>query len=122
MIYFEKVWENWNKGTILEIVDPALENVFPRNEVMRCFQIGLLCAQQDPSQRPTMTTIVVMLNSYSMSIEAPSAPAFFVGRSGVNTNEFSTKSGSHEDITYKSSSNLVPMSPNELSITELDPR
>ncbi|KAI0497854.1 hypothetical protein KFK09_021092 [Dendrobium nobile] len=116
------VWENWNKGTVIEIVDPALTKLFPRDEVMRCIQIGLLCTQQDPSQRPTMTTVVVMLNSYSMSIEAPSAPAFFVGRSGINTNEFSRNSDIHEDGTYKSSSMTVPMSPNEVSITEIDPR
>ncbi|KAL0911304.1 hypothetical protein M5K25_019436 [Dendrobium thyrsiflorum] len=116
------VWENWNKGTIIEIVDPALTKLFPRDEVIRCIQIGLLCTQQDPSQRPTMTTVVVMLNSYSMSIEAPSAPAFFVGRSGINTNEFSKISDIHEDGTTKSSSMTMPMSPNEVSISEIDPR
>ncbi|XP_020589870.1 cysteine-rich receptor-like protein kinase 10 isoform X2 [Phalaenopsis equestris] len=116
------VWENWNNGTILEIVDPTLAKSIPRSEVIRCFEIGLHCVQQDFSQRPTMTTVVVMLNSYSMSIEAPSAPSFFSGRKGINSDAFSRKSDIYENSTYKSSSKTMPMSPNVVSITELNPR
>ncbi|XP_020589872.1 putative cysteine-rich receptor-like protein kinase 20 [Phalaenopsis equestris] len=103
------VWKNWKNGTVLEIVDPTLAKPLPRSEVMRCFQIGLLCAQHDFSQRPTMITVVVMLNSYSMSIEAPSAPAFFAGVSGINTEEFSRKFDIYENDTYKPSSKKMPM-------------
>ena len=44
---------------------------------MRCFHIGLLCVQENPAKRPTMATIVLMLNSYSVSLPVPQRPALF---------------------------------------------
>ncbi|XP_028549600.1 cysteine-rich receptor-like protein kinase 7 isoform X2 [Dendrobium catenatum] len=109
-----QVWENWNMGTILEIVDPALGKHFQNSEVIRCIQIGLLCVQDDPAKRPSMTEVLVMLNSYSMSLKAPSSPAFFVGGSSTNNSSW--------DGTCKSSRKFIPMSPNQVSVSELDPR
>uniref|UniRef100_A0A804KIH8 Cysteine-rich receptor-like protein kinase 10 n=1 Tax=Musa acuminata subsp. malaccensis TaxID=214687 RepID=A0A804KIH8_MUSAM len=72
-------WEKWQDGSASEIVDPALGGHYQQSDLLRCVQIGLLCVQENPSDRPTMSTIVVMLNSETVSLRAPSQPAFYVG-------------------------------------------
>ncbi|XP_022720840.1 cysteine-rich receptor-like protein kinase 10 [Durio zibethinus] len=66
--------EGWDT---IGIVESYSEGYF-RNVVIRCIQIGLLCVQEDPVDRPTMTTIVLMLNSYSVTLSLPNQPAFFL--------------------------------------------
>ncbi|EHA8591350.1 cysteine-rich receptor-like protein kinase 10 [Cocos nucifera] len=116
------VWKRWVKGTILEILDPSLGNHCPRSEVLRCVHIGLLCVQENPSDRPNMSQVVVMLHSNSVSLQAPSRPAFCIGWSGMDSgaysNEYDLSGGTHE----QSSSKSIPVSPNEVSVTELEPR
>ncbi|XLT14873.1 hypothetical protein HN51_060563, partial [Arachis hypogaea] len=73
-------WKLWCKGECLELVDPILEDKYPRNEVKRYIHIGLLCVQADAVDRPTMSTIVVMLANETMSLPNPNHPAFSVGR------------------------------------------
>ncbi|XP_038981805.1 cysteine-rich receptor-like protein kinase 6 [Phoenix dactylifera] len=116
------VWEQWVKGTILEILDPSLGNHCPRGEVLRCVQIGLLCVQENPSDRPNMLQVVVMLSSISVSLPAPSRPAFCIGKSGIDSDAYSNEVGLSRGTYDKSSSKLIPKSPNEVSITELEPR
>ncbi|XP_038981818.1 cysteine-rich receptor-like protein kinase 6 [Phoenix dactylifera] len=113
-------WEQWTKGAILEILDPSLGNHCPRNEVLRCIQIGLLCVQEDPSDRPTMSTVVTMLSSDSVSLQDPSQPAFYIGKSGTNSDVYSNDF--HGDTHDRSANRSSPISPNEVSITELEPR
>ncbi|XP_028549605.1 cysteine-rich receptor-like protein kinase 10 [Dendrobium catenatum] len=116
------VWENWSKETIFEIVDQALGKLYQNSELIRCINIGLLCVQEDPARRPTMIEVLVMLNSYSMTLKAPSLPAFLDKGSGIQTGTLSRKFNVYEDDTYRSSSKSMPMSPNGVSISELDPR
>ncbi|XP_065007296.1 cysteine-rich receptor-like protein kinase 6 [Musa acuminata AAA Group] len=78
-ILLSYIWEKWQDGSALEIVDPALGGHYQRSDLLRFVQIGLLCVQEDPSDRPTMSTVVVMLNSETVSLRAPSQPAFYMG-------------------------------------------
>ncbi|KAG2569086.1 hypothetical protein PVAP13_7NG389050 [Panicum virgatum] len=66
-------WESWNQGTISDLLDPAVAQPEPELlfELERCVQIGLLCVQQSPDDRPTMSAVVAMLNSNSLQIRAP---------------------------------------------------
>nr|DAD23233.1 TPA_asm: hypothetical protein HUJ06_024696 [Nelumbo nucifera] len=71
-------WRRWNEGRDWELVDPVLGEGFTRDEVRRCIHIGLLCVQDDVADRPTMATVLVMLNSNTVStLELPSRPGFF---------------------------------------------
>ena len=47
-----------------------------RREVLRCVLVGLLCVQEDPHLRPSMASVVVMLNSRSITLPVPAEPAF----------------------------------------------
>ncbi|KAI9395764.1 hypothetical protein POPTR_004G025650v4 [Populus trichocarpa] len=72
------VWKHWRDGTPLEVLDPTLTDTYSRNEVIRCIHIGLLCVQEDPAIRPAMATIVLTLNSNSVTLPSPQEPAFFI--------------------------------------------
>nr|CAD1841125.1 unnamed protein product [Ananas comosus var. bracteatus] len=115
-------WENWTKGTITEIVDSSLGNHYPRSEVLRCIHIGLLCVQENPADRPNMSRVVVMLSSRTVTLETPSKPAFCFGMSSMQFNMYSNGSKYNGLVAEQSSSKSIPPSPNEVSITELEPR
>ncbi|KAG9454219.1 hypothetical protein H6P81_007123 [Aristolochia fimbriata] len=73
-------WRLWKEGKALELVDSAMEGFGGATSqlgVMRCIHIGLLCVQEDPEERPTMSSVVVMLSSDSTSLPLPSPPPFF---------------------------------------------
>ncbi|XP_020224175.1 putative receptor-like protein kinase At4g00960 [Cajanus cajan] len=109
-------WRNWREGTPRNIVDPTLNNSF-QNEIMRCIHIGLLCVQENVSARPTMASVVLVLNSHSLTLPVPLAPAFYVdSRTGnlpdMHLWEFNSRTTGSSEYT----------SINEASITEPYPR
>uniref|UniRef100_A0A2C9U4Q8 non-specific serine/threonine protein kinase n=1 Tax=Manihot esculenta TaxID=3983 RepID=A0A2C9U4Q8_MANES len=71
------VWELWRQGRALDIVDSCLKELSLPLEVMRCIQIGLLCVQEDATDRPTMPNVVLMLNGES-TLPCPKQPAFIL--------------------------------------------
>lgn len=96
-------------------MDPTIRESYSRNEVIQCIHIGLLCVQEDVNERPTMASVVLMLNSYSITMAAPQQPAFFLGsRSAM----LPIKGLESDQSTSKS----IPLSINEVSITEMEPR
>ncbi|XAR65593.1 Non-specific serine/threonine protein kinase [Bertholletia excelsa] len=108
-------WRFWNEGKPLEFVDSTLQEIYSKSEVSRCIQIGLLCVQKDPEERPSMANVTVMLSSCSMTVRVPHQPAFFPCKKIVST----TLKGSGSN---QSTSGSLPVSVNEISITEMYPR
>ncbi|KAL3522086.1 hypothetical protein ACH5RR_014920 [Cinchona calisaya] len=111
-------WRQWRDGTPLSLLDPAIgRNSYPRNEVIQIIHIGLLCVHDDAEHRPTMASVVIMLNSCSLTLPTPNQPAYF-GRTRAQSlpNELTESDNSTND-------KLVPWpSTNDASITELYPR
>lgn len=69
-----QAWRSWREGTASNLIDPTLKTG-SRNEIMRCIHIGLLCVQENvAANKPTMAFVIVMLNSYSLSLRVPSQP------------------------------------------------
>jgi hypothetical protein len=60
-------------------------------KAVRCIHIGLLCIQDDPAQRPTVSTVILMLNSISEQFAEPSEP-FRVGWAAPNAPERASSS------------------------------
>jgi len=111
------VWEHWTTGMLMEIMDTSLSTLATRDQMVKCIHIGLLCVQDDPTDRPMMSTVNVMLSSSTVTLQAPSRPAFYIQKGGVNSEMYSE--------VYAGASHPVsrsPMSLNDVSITELDPR
>ncbi|XP_062160695.1 cysteine-rich receptor-like protein kinase 44 [Alnus glutinosa] len=99
-------WRNWREGTASNLIDPILR-VSSTSEIMRCIHIGLLCVQENVGDRPTMASIALMLNSYSITLLVPSRPAFFM--------HTTVESDMSSDRSFQASTN-------EASISELYPR
>ncbi|CAJ1977298.1 unnamed protein product [Sphenostylis stenocarpa] len=114
-------WRNWKDRTTTNIVDPKLING-SRNEIMRCIHIGLLCVQENVAARPTMDSVVLMLNSYSITLPVPSEPAFVANYTRSFSNMLSSEHNSRETRSSESPYKTAQMSVNEASITEPYPR
>ncbi|KAJ4828221.1 hypothetical protein Tsubulata_713111 [Turnera subulata] len=87
------VWELWRKGTALDIADTLLGQTYPPHEVQKCIQVGLLCVQEDPVERPTMSAIVFMLGNET-TLPPPSKPAFILKKKQSNLDSSTTRSAS----------------------------
>ncbi|KAL5579143.1 hypothetical protein UlMin_011585 [Ulmus minor] len=59
-----------------EIIDPNLVDASPKNEALRWIHIALLCVQEDPRDRPTISSAVLMLASKTIHLPKPSKPPF----------------------------------------------
>jgi hypothetical protein len=70
-----KVWQHWTTYTIVEIMDSTLIGNAPEDQVLKCVHIGLLCVQENPVDRPMMSTINVMLSSSSSAASPGSTEA-----------------------------------------------
>ncbi|KAM0066672.1 putative protein kinase RLK-Pelle-DLSV family [Helianthus debilis subsp. tardiflorus] len=79
------VWELWNQGRGLELMDPVLEDTCSPKEVMTCIHVGLLCVQDHATDRPTMSEVVSMLTNENMNLPEPKQPAFFIERHETET-------------------------------------
>ncbi|TKY71216.1 Cysteine-rich receptor protein kinase 10 [Spatholobus suberectus] len=73
-------WHLWNEGKGLELIDPLLSISCPGDQFLRYMHIGLLCVQEDAYDRPTMSSVVLMLKNESATLDQPERPPFSVGR------------------------------------------
>ncbi|CAL5209772.1 unnamed protein product [Lathyrus oleraceus] len=67
-------WKQWRDQTPLELVDQDIKESCNHSEVIKCIQIGLLCIQEKPDNRPTMATVVSYLTSPSAELPFPREP------------------------------------------------
>nr|XP_010931375.2 cysteine-rich receptor-like protein kinase 10 [Elaeis guineensis] len=127
------VWQHWNEGMASQVIDQSLGDQYEIREVLRCIHIGLLCIQKDPTERPSMATVILMLSSYTVPLPAPSAPAFFIRSDAVGGAEvlegdvwtgLSGIESSSGRTTRKSTmiGKSTPVSVNDVSITDIEPR
>ncbi|BFG20063.1 hypothetical protein CerSpe_063370 [Prunus speciosa] len=70
-------WRNWRDDTVANIMDPKLTTGLG-TEMMRCIHIGLLCVQENVASRPSMASVVSMLNNHSVTLSLPSRPASYL--------------------------------------------
>ncbi|WJX15826.1 hypothetical protein P8452_05926 [Trifolium repens] len=97
-------WRNWKEGTATNIIDPTLNND-SRNEILRCIHIGLLCVQENVTSRPTMASVVVMLNSHSVTLPMPLEPAFHMDSGDMKSWGHSS---AQESVNHASNTELYP--------------
>ncbi|KAK4477564.1 hypothetical protein RD792_016796 [Penstemon davidsonii] len=65
----EYAWKLWKEGNILHLVDESIEGAFSEEEALRCIQVGLLCTQEDPHQRPNISSVLNMLLGEELHLE-----------------------------------------------------
>ncbi|WOL12990.1 hypothetical protein Cni_G21759 [Canna indica] len=77
-------WKMWDEKKVMEFVDPVMAKSCDKDEeklLSRCMNVGLLCVQDQPSERPSMNKVVVMLESETTaaaaaSLARPKQPTF----------------------------------------------
>ncbi|XP_070037589.1 G-type lectin S-receptor-like serine/threonine-protein kinase At4g27290 isoform X1 [Nicotiana tabacum] len=80
-------WLLWNEGKALELMDECLEESFSESQVLRCIQVGLLCVQKLPEDRPTMASVVFWLGNEDLVLPQPKQPGFYVERNSMESTE-----------------------------------
>ncbi|XP_022142345.1 G-type lectin S-receptor-like serine/threonine-protein kinase B120 [Momordica charantia] len=81
-------WNLWNEGRAIELLDPSIRDSSPENEVMKCIHVAMLCVQDSPAFRPTLQTLVLMLESESTSLPQPRQPTYTSTRASIDTDLF----------------------------------
>ncbi|KAL2336834.1 hypothetical protein Fmac_011280 [Flemingia macrophylla] len=69
-------WIQWNEDNILSLIDPEIYDPNHHKDIVRCIHIGLLSVQELATERPTMATVISMLNSEVTFLPPPNQPAF----------------------------------------------
>jgi hypothetical protein len=96
-----QAWTLWNEGKELEFVDPLLMESCMAMEVLKCMHIGLLCVQEDPADRPTISSVLFHLGNESISLPHPKQPVFVVARV-IQTDQIPTTNLSVNQLTVSS--------------------
>ena len=97
-----QVWKLWVENSPLELVDEAMRGSFQTNEVMRCIHIALLCVQDDSSERPSMDNILVMMNSFTVTLPIPKRSGLLLRTMRHSRVQRSGASPSDQSLTSKS--------------------
>ncbi|KAL2327912.1 hypothetical protein Fmac_021339 [Flemingia macrophylla] len=69
-------WTTWKAGEALELIDLNMKESCVISEVLRCLHISLLCVQQYPENRPSMASVILMLESH-IELVQPKEHGFF---------------------------------------------
>uniref|UniRef100_A0A2P2NYI3 Uncharacterized protein n=1 Tax=Rhizophora mucronata TaxID=61149 RepID=A0A2P2NYI3_RHIMU len=102
-------WKLWRERQGLELLEETIGDSYSLSEVLRCLQVGLLCVQERAEDRPTMSSVFLMLSSETATMPHPKTPGFCLGRSPLETDSSSGK----QDETF---------SVNQVTVTKLDAR
>ncbi|KAJ3708457.1 hypothetical protein LUZ61_012162 [Rhynchospora tenuis] len=67
-------WKLWEEQSILKLLDEAADSTVFATELLRCTHVGLLCVQGSPDDRPSMSSVFMMLSSDNLVLPAPKKP------------------------------------------------
>ncbi|XP_040371489.1 G-type lectin S-receptor-like serine/threonine-protein kinase At4g03230 isoform X3 [Rosa chinensis] len=104
-------WHLWKEQKALDLLEQTLGHSCNKDEYFKCVNVGLLCVQEDPGDRPTMSQVVFMLGSETATIPTPKQPAFVVRRCPSSSSRASNSSSKPETVSN-----------NELTVTLEDGR
>ncbi|XP_059449197.1 G-type lectin S-receptor-like serine/threonine-protein kinase At4g03230 [Corylus avellana] len=68
-------WRLLDENKVLDLVDQTLREDCNADQLAKCVNIGFLCLQDDPNDRPTMLNVVTMLDSEAATIPTPKRPS-----------------------------------------------
>ncbi|KAF5205122.1 Cysteine-rich receptor-like protein kinase, partial [Thalictrum thalictroides] len=77
-------WRLWNEDKCMELVDDSVRNSAFAQNIIRCIHVGLLCVQKSSEQRPTMSSVLLMLSSETVVLPNPQVPGFYIERGPSN--------------------------------------
>nr|BAK05300.1 predicted protein [Hordeum vulgare subsp. vulgare] len=74
-------WNMWKEGKTEELVDSYTTDTCSLDEILICIHVALLCVQDNPDDRPLMSSVVFILENGSTTLPPPTCPAYFTRRS-----------------------------------------
>ena len=76
----------WKEDKALDLIDSNIGETLAVSEVLGCMHVSLLCVQQNPEDRPTMASVILMLGSTEMELGEPKEPGFISGNVSTESN------------------------------------
>ncbi|KAL6314201.1 hypothetical protein AAG906_011949 [Vitis piasezkii] len=67
-----QTWLLWKQDKALEVMDACLEDSCIESQLLRCIQVGLLCVENLPADRPVMSSVIFTLDATTGREELPS--------------------------------------------------
>lgn len=90
----------------MELVDSSIRSSCSIWEVSKCINVGLLCIQDRANDRPTMSSVIVMLESQNYVHQMPRQPKF-----AAEMNQSETDSPSFDRrIEYSGNASITTLS------------
>jgi hypothetical protein len=114
-----QAWKQWRNQTPLEMLDPILKEACSESEAIKCIQLGLLCIQENPDDRPTMAQVVSYLSSLLVELPLPQEPPASSMDRGIKLNITTKESSSAQFISH---SNSTSSSINDMTKSQFFPR
>ncbi|CAL5200787.1 unnamed protein product [Lathyrus oleraceus] len=99
-------WKLWKEGRPIKLIDKNIGESCFISQILHCVHVSLLCVQQNPEDRPIMSSVILMLVS-EFDLAEPKQPGFLL------------KDSSEAD---SSTSKHLLSSANEITITLLEAR
>ncbi|CAI9756532.1 unnamed protein product [Fraxinus pennsylvanica] len=69
-------WKLWNEDNGSAFIDQTIYKAEFQGEMVRCIHIALLCVQEFPNNRPTISTVLAMLSREIVDLPVPEQPVF----------------------------------------------
>ncbi|KAM0012170.1 putative protein kinase RLK-Pelle-DLSV family [Helianthus debilis subsp. tardiflorus] len=101
-------WKLWKEGKPEELIDPLILDSCNRTEALQCIHVAMLCVQSSAVQRPTMSSVVFMLEGENTSLPQP--------------NELDLTSLSSAEMDLIMEGREINVSSNDVTITEVSGR
>ncbi|XP_074272111.1 G-type lectin S-receptor-like serine/threonine-protein kinase At1g11300 [Silene latifolia] len=70
-------WKLWNENDMFSLIIPEIVNQSFEGQIFKCIQVGLLCVQEFPEDRPDVSTLIFMLDVDDVkTLPIPKRPGF----------------------------------------------
>nr|CAB3457796.1 unnamed protein product [Digitaria exilis] len=75
-------WNLWKEGKGRDLADPYIMDTCSLDEVLLCIHMALLCVQENPDDRPLMSSVVFTLENECAALPTPNDPGHYGQRPG----------------------------------------
>ncbi|XP_071725847.1 G-type lectin S-receptor-like serine/threonine-protein kinase At4g27290 isoform X2 [Rutidosis leptorrhynchoides] len=91
-------WRLYKEDRTMELIDASLQISPYDSELLRSVQVGLLCVQHSPVDRPSMSSVVLMLSGEG-ALPEPKQPGFFTQDNILKAQASVDAQGSVNEVT-----------------------
>ncbi|KAM3204420.1 hypothetical protein P3L10_027829 [Capsicum annuum] len=69
-------WQKWDEGTPMDLVDRSIWDECKHDEALRCIHLALICVQDMEVHRPSISSVVLMLETDNIQLPLPKQPTY----------------------------------------------